>query len=323
MVTKLDFYKQREASSALAQVREQLEILDDGSIRLDKKAKADVLNYLHKLDTVQSLLAQLEAENVSDLRGENSLFDTVQKRFFRNSSAILTALGGSAALRAARPETASMTDSPWWFLDSYVAEKRSQQLQRFLKGAGILGFIALVVIILLNTVLKPDPAVIAAKNHYEAGFSLLLQEGDAVGALIEANNALAARPGDFDSLMLKAVALELSNQNSEAEQVYDEAAALAPGREYVSLGRGRIYLQLGDAEKSLSLAEESISLNPDFAEAHFLAGQSYERLGDIQAAFAAMELASDLALEQENDTLYAIIRVNMGYLTNPGGGSGL
>ena len=32
-----------------------------------------------------------------------------------------------------------------------------------------------------------------------------------------------------------------------------------------------------------------------------------------------MNKASDLAFEQENDALYAIIRVNLGYLSSPGG----
>ena len=109
-----------------------------------------------------------------------------------------------------------------------------------------------------------------------------------------------------------------ANQPTEAAELYQQAEEVSPRPELIFIGRGRILLQLDRFEPALALAEEAIAINPDSAEAWFLAGQAHERLGDIEQAFQEMSLASDLALEQGDQTLYAIIRVNIGYLS-PGG----
>jgi Flp pilus assembly protein TadD len=65
----------------------------------------------------------------------------------------------------------------------------------------------------------------------------------------------------------------------------------------------------------LELAQAAIDINPNFAEGWFLAGQAYDQLGDFQQALNNMNTAADLALEQDNPSLYAIIKVNIGYLS--------
>lgn len=319
MTTKLDYF-QRKLSGPTTELRAQLEYLEDASIGLGRKDKAFILDYFARLDRVYDIFQALEGTAEIDLRAEHVQYETVLSRLRQEASPILHRLGGPHGLASLRPETATAAEQPWWFIDRYVGEQMALQRKRILLGMGILTAIALVVVVLLNTVLKPDPVVTALKAHNDAAFAALLQESDYETALDEINQALAVKPDDLESLIVKGVILEQTGQTAEAEAIFEQAVGLAPGPEFVYWMRGQILLQLNQIEEALRLAETAIEINPDFPQGWFLAGQVYERMGDLNAAFNNMETASNLALEQGDDALYAVIRVNMGYLYPSGGG---
>jgi tetratricopeptide (TPR) repeat protein len=316
MATKLDFYHQKLSGQA-SEAREYLAIVEDDSLGLRRKDKEAMLDYLAKMDAIQRFMLVSKPGAGPDRAAEKNLFETVQKRTIREAAVILRALGGAEGLKAARPADVTEADYPWWFVDAYLARQKAKQLKSLIRGLIILAVIGLVVVVLFNTVLKPDPAVVAQTQHYEQALSALMVEQDLNLALQEIEQSLAFAPEDLEALAFKGVVLELLGRTGEAQEVYEQAARVA-APEYALFSRGRILLQFGKREEAKTLAEEAINLNPNFAEGWFLLGQVYDELGDIPQAFEAMNTASELALEQGNEQLYAIIRVNMGYLAPAG-----
>jgi tetratricopeptide (TPR) repeat protein len=319
MATKLDYF-QRKLSGPTVELRAHLDYLEDASIGLSRKGKAFVADYFARLDRVQEIFQLLEGAATIDLRPEHVQFETALNRLRQEAGPVLYTLGGPQGLKLLRPETAIETAQPWWFIDRYVGERMALQRKRVLQGMGILAAIALVVVILFNTVLKPDPALIALKAHNDAAFAALIQEADYEMALDEIDQALAVKPDDLESLVVKGVILEQLGRPDEAETIFGQAIQLAPGPETVYWIRGQMLLQLDQFEEALRQAEAAIEANPDYPQAWFLSGQAYDRMGDVSQAFNNMEIASNLALEQGDNALYAIIRVNMGYLVPSGGG---
>ena len=78
MTTKLDFY-QRKLSSQANELRAHLQSLADGSIGLNRRDKAEILDYLARLDMVQELFQTLLSNNGPDLRPQRIQFEIVQK----------------------------------------------------------------------------------------------------------------------------------------------------------------------------------------------------------------------------------------------------
>ena len=321
MVTKLDYY-QKKIPGQTTELQDLLDEAEDISVGLGRRDKETLLSFMEQLDSIQHLIQTMETVQGSDLRPHKNQFDTIISRFLRAAGSILTTLGGATTLHAIRPEGAAPETHPWWFVDHYVAERRAQTLRQWMKIGIGLAVVALILGVLFNTVLKPDPAVVEAQARYEASLKALAETRDYETALAEIDQGLAVRPDDFEALILKGIILQLMERPDDAEAVFDEAAALAPSQEFVALGKGRVRMMLGHPLIAKELAEESIALNEEFAEGWFLLGQTYDQLGQTPEAFEAMEKASELALEQENDTLYAIIRVNMGYLAPSGGAPG-
>jgi tetratricopeptide (TPR) repeat protein len=231
------------------------------------------------------------------------------------ASALLTKVGGSARLREARPEGVGHEAQPWWFIDRYVAAQQARQRNQIGRVVAVVAAIGLVIYILLNTIFKPDPVVVARANYVDQAMAALTQEQDFQQALLNAEQILALLPDDVEGLVLKGVILEKLDRPAEAEESFKQASAVAPAPEQVPFARGRLAIQLGDSQQALDLARQSIDINPSFAEGWFLTGQAYDQLGDFQQALSSMTTAADLALEQDNPSLYAIIKVNIGYLS--------
>lgn len=320
MATKLDFF-QRKLSGQAEKLRAYLNEVEDGSLSLNRKDKAAMLDYLAKMDAIQRIFLEMKSGAGPDLTAEKNVFETVQTRVLKDAAVILRKLGGVEGLKAARPADVTEADFPWWFADRYVARQIARRIRNLIQALIILAAIGLVVVVLFNTVLKPDPVIVEQTRHYEMANNALLMDQDLDLALAEIEQSLALVPDDLDALVFKGVVLELSGRTYEAEQVFEQANEItgsAPER--VLFLRGRLLLQLGRPEEAKALAEEAIDINPDFAEGWFLMGQIYEQLNQIPQAFDAMNIAADLALEQGNEQLYAIIRVNMGYLAPAGAG---
>jgi tetratricopeptide (TPR) repeat protein len=314
MTTKLDFY-QRKLPSQANQLRDQLQFVEDSVINLSRRDRAYILDFFGKMDAIQTALQTMAADHGPDMSPETLRFGTVKNRFLAQASGLLAKIGGSSALQKVRPGGVDQENQPWWYIDRLVASQQSNQLKQVGTVVGaVIGFL-LLAYILLNTIFKPDPAVVARANYTDQAMAALIEQQDYPLALENADGILAISPDDLEGLVLKGVALEKLDRAAEAEQYFSQADAAAAAPEQVPLVRGRLQLQLGDAQQALTLAEQSIEANPSYAEGWFLAGQAYDQLGNFQQALSHMNTAADLALEQDNPSLYAIIKVNVGYLS--------
>jgi tetratricopeptide (TPR) repeat protein len=310
MTTKVDFLRPKSLSQA-DEIRAHLQFVDDASIGLDNKNRGFILGYLARMDAIAAFIQDCLAYDCPDLSGEELLFELVQKRLWQNAPAILKAVGGAKALAAARPTTATQTGQPWWFIDLTVARQQALKRKRWLQGLGALAVIGLLLIILSKTILKPNFASMYIAQHYDAALGAIMAKRDYTIALSEIEQALLLKPDDVEMLVFKGIVLERSNHSADATRAFNQAFALASRPEQVPYLQGQILLLLEDYQAALVASEAAIDLNPSFAEGWLLLGQVHDRLNQIPQAFDAMNIASQLAVEQGKPTLDGLIRFNI------------
>ena len=311
MPSKLDFYHHKFLAPA-DQLREALQSLENDLPLLPKQNSSAILTYLTRLDDLQQRFDALAGG--PNLEPERLRFITLQDRLQKNAPRLLDRTGGAAALKAARPADASPERAKWWFLEQEVARRRAKAFKRggiIVGGAAVL---ALIGVILFNTLLKPDPKTVLRAHNFAAAVDLAAYDHNYSAALSQLDEALAVLPDDPELLIFKGVLLQRLGRAGEAEAIFERAARLSPAAEYLPLARGQIYLQLKQPEAALEDGLQATAAAPDSAEAWFLLGRAYTALEQIPQAHQALSKAADLAFEQGDDTLYAIIKINLGYL---------
>jgi len=313
MPSKLDFYA-RKSSNQAGQLRSHLQSLEDDAFALAKQDKAVVLDYLTRMDAAQSLFDELDTKGGPDLTPESLRFTTLQERLQKKAPQLLDRLDGSSALQAVRPAGAAPDRASWWFFDREVARRRAGLAKRIAIIGGAVLILVLIVVILFNTILKPDPATMLRTQKFQAAMELASTERDYLAALAQIEEALDTLPDDPELLVFKGVLLAELNRSDEAEPLFERVSNLDLEPEFLPLARGQILLQLGRADAALEAGQQAVALNPDSAEAWFLTGRAHTVLEQIDLAYEALSKAADLAFEQGNDTLYAIIKINLGYL---------
>ncbi len=311
MLTKTDFFHNKALAPA-DQLRELLQSLENDLALLPKQDKAAVLNYLTRLDDLQQRFDA--SAGGLNLEPERLRFITLQDQLQKKAPQLLDRLGGAAALKTARPADAAPERALWWFLDQEVARRRANLVKRVGIIVGVIAIAALTGVILFNTLLKPDPNTVLRAHNFAAAVDLAAYDSDYTAALAQIDEALAVLPDDPELLVFKGVLLQQMERANEAETIFERAAQLSPSAEYLPLARGQIYLQLKQTEAALQDGLQATAAAPDSAEAWFLLGRVYTALEQIPQAHQALSKAADLAFEQGNDTLYAIIKINLGYL---------
>ena len=313
-VTKLSFYRQKSGSLAEA-VREMLQFVEHDCLDLPRRDSAFIVDYLRTLDAIQQQLQKLAGSGAPNLTPETLRFTVVQQQVLRRAGAILGQLGGSEGLRRVRPAGMAENEAPWWFLDAYLARRRSKLLRKALQGLAIIVAFGLAVIFVFNVLIKPDQNITAHSEYYNEAFNILVRKEDYAAALVEIERAQAYLPDDPETLLFKGIVLEELGRTAEADAVFERAAALVPEPEKVLFLRTRLLLELGKTERAALLAREAIKLKPDFPEAWLMLGLAYSDLGEITRAYESMQQAARLAEEQDNGALQVMIRVNMSNLT--------
>ncbi len=318
MTDKSSFLQPKNLSPA-EQLRARLTALENDLPALPSQSAANVQAFFREMDAARQQFSQLAAEG-ADLTPELTRFDTIQSRIAHRADRLLHAIGGAAELRSRRPAEISRETHPWWFVDEISAEQKARARKRIFTILGIAGAIVLAVVIVFNTVLKPDPTVVAKTRHFQTALDLVMEQQDYPAALNEIEQALMAVPDDVESLVFKAVLLAQMGNESEAKAILARANALAPDDTFVPLAQARLLHQMGKPAEAVSLAENVITAHPDSAEAWYIAGQAHAALGDIPQAREALSKAAELALAQGNDSLYVIAKTNLTYLLPTGSG---
>lgn len=319
MSDKLDFFQQQKSGNLVSKLRLHLQSLEDQIPTLTNRDKATILAFLAEMDSAQALFDQLSASGGHDLIAERPRFDTLKQKMRRLAPKIYSKLGHSAGLRAVRPATVSAETHPWWFVDVTVAGLREQKNKRILTIGGTLLAILVVFWILFSTVLKPDPNVVLRAELTQKALDLISTEQDYEAALVNVNQVLEVLPEDPGTVIMKCVILEQLGRTDEAQPCFGLAENLLPEPGRFALERGRLLWQFGKIDQAQVFVDQALEIDPEFAEAWFLAGQLFMARGETNLAYEALNKSADLALAQDNPTLYTIAKVNLGQLMQSSG----
>lgn len=314
MAGKLEYLRDKSLSPADA-VRQTLRSVEERLPKLKALSGDEVLALLADLDVVWLGLEEMEGSGL-DVRPELARWRAIEGAVQRAASSLLRRLGGPAALARARPAPVPPPDGArwWWYLDELVGRQDRRRRRRLLAAGGILLGLLPGIVLLFQTVLRPDPRLVAQLQQRDAAVSALVA-GDYAQALQAAEAGLALAPDDPDFLVLRGLALEGLDRPDEAEQSF-AAAQRSVGPLAFRLTRGQFYFQAGFNQASLQDAILIVNLDPDSAEGWFLVGLNGQALGDRKLARAAYERAALLAQEQGNDALYVQARVNFATLSS-------
>lgn len=123
---------------------------------------------------------------------------------------------------------------------------------------------------------------------------------DNVGALDDAERALALAPDDIDALRTTAKLLERCGKPGGLA-LLDRAAAIAPTDLGTYLVRGDLLAEQGDHERAITNFHRALTLDATCKAAHVALAKSFEALGRLEDAFAACTAA--LRLDPNNSGL--------------------
>ena len=308
---KSPFFVEQKALTPADEVRDSLAQLEAAVARLGRSQRSEALAILGLFDAVSARLAELHAGG-QVLRAEEARWEAIAATFKRKAGAFLRKLGGAGALEDARRARQPDPAAWWWFIDRWLAEKRRAQLRRLLIGAAAAAVVLVLLGVLYERFLAPDPATRERLRHEQAADGLAM-DGDLAGALAEVDQALTFAPGDVVLLVFKGVLQQKLGQ-FVAEATFAAAEKAAGSREVFLITRAQMYMRVGDGRAMLADAREVVTTNPQSAAGHLLLGQANEILGNSQVAIAAYEKAGSLADAQNNPQLAAIARMNLATL---------
>ena len=309
---KSPFFVEYKPLTPADELRDQLNQLEAKVAGLGRGPGSETLNILALFDKVNANLAELHAKGQA-MRGEEARLESVSAGFKRKAGTFLREIGGTGALEDARRTRQPDPADWWWFLDRLLFDKRRRQLRQLLRSAAGLVAVLLLLAVLYQRFLAPDPATQARLEHESAAESLVM-DGDLNGALKEVEQALVIAPGDTSLLIFKGALQQKLGQSAAAEETFAAAEKAAGNREAFLLARGQTYLRLGQNEAALADVQAAIALNPQSAIGYLLRGQANDTLGNYQEAIADYQQAGALADTQNNPQIAAIARMNMATL---------
>jgi tetratricopeptide (TPR) repeat protein len=290
-------------------------LLDQIESRLGRMASGSAnhgLSVLIEMDEVYYRLKNYNGPEDS-LRAERTQFDYVQAMIRSNMSLLLKQAGGGAALSTLRSQFKPGTDQWWWYLDDLATEQRRGIFKRFGVISGVTLAVVALLVVIYQAFLAPDPETIA-RLLYQRQAETALMAGDIDTALLEIEQALQYDPQNLDLLMMRAIGQQLTGQDDTSQASFTDLEQRFETREAFLLQRAMFYNQFGRHDLALDSAEEVITANPNSALGQYYAGIASENLQLYTEALAYYEIAFELASEQDQTTLAATIRMNMGML---------
>lgn len=308
MATKSDYLQQKRLNPA-DDLRRALSRLEEIQPDIKRLNSTQALGVLRDLDHAYDLLQQLEAKDIN-IQGEWGRFQASEAFLRRWTGPLLRSLGGPGALSDFRPSPPPARDRWWWFIHEAVAAHQQRRV-RALVGAGVAVFVGLATLwLLFNTVLAPDPLVVA-KVDAENEALLALDMGDYQESLIQIEYGLSQVPDDPDLLLFRGVLQAKLGDVAAASESYARAeAGLGPVMFYVT--RTQLWLRLGDAEAAEEDIRAALALDETVPVSWLLLGQALEAQGRTFEAIPAYEQAGQLALDSGESQIVVLARVALG-----------
>jgi tetratricopeptide (TPR) repeat protein len=296
----------------LSRQLERLEVLV-GKLGMGLKPE-EALEIPALFDEVETRLRTLDPESTG-AKAVTAQLDMLGATFRKHLSAFLREIGDPERLDAARRQANPPAENWWWQPERLLAEERKTGVKNALRTLGIAAGIILVLVILYQTLLRPDPRVIAAMDARRETEQLIMVSADLAGALARVEQGLIEAPGDGELLVLKGCVLTLmGGREQEAATAFEESEKALGSREMMLLQRAQTFSILMQPELARQFAQEAIALNPQSAQGYLILGQALEDIKDLNGAYQAYEQASSLGMENNDPTSTAQARLKMGIL---------
>jgi tetratricopeptide (TPR) repeat protein len=311
-MVKSPFYVDKKPLTRADELRDQLNELEGRIGRLGYGMGQEALTIPPLFDAVSATMTLFQEEGQA-MRAEVARLEAVSAGLRRKAAVFLREIGGAGVLRDARRVHQPDPANWWWFLDDLISDRRRARLRKLLRLAGAVAATLILLIVLYQRFLAPDPATRARLEHRQNA-ERLVSEGDLVGALKEVEQALLIAPDDPYLTILQGTLQQKLGRRTMAEETFAVAEAALGDQGRFLLTRGQAYLLLDQMPNALADAEAVIALDPESASGFMLLGRTNELLGDYPAAVVAYEQAAALAEIQGDFQLAGTARVSMGFL---------
>jgi len=306
---------QNQPRTQVAELRDVLTTIERRIAKLKEISPEDALEILPLLDQARERLDALEAAGggASSERSEGTQFETLLRQLDKKGSTFMNRVGGSAVLKRARQERQPDQSYWWWFIDEDLAQKRQLKIKRWAIGAVIVGALLIVLVVVYNQFLAPDPAFQAGIGFQQTAENKLIQ-GRYEEALADVEQAIEHLPDYPELYVLRGVLYDVLEQPDLAEQSYILAREKLSKEETFYNERAKYFLLAGLGEPGMADAEMAFSINPDSAVSLMFIAQAHEMLGNISKAIDYYELASAVAERTDNPTLQVMARMQIATL---------
>jgi tetratricopeptide (TPR) repeat protein len=278
--------------------------------KIGQNSSVQSLALLSQLDTVFDKISALAPGATK--RALTTQFDALLSRLRKDAGRFLADAGGANSLKEVRGKINPASERSWWYLDQYLREKRAAFLRKNAITGGVIIIILLILTVVYNRFLAPDPLV-AARYGYEQSARDNLLSGDFAKALDEVDQGLTIVPQDPTLLILKGVILDGLGREAEAQATFNAASPKVSKEDFYLL-RGQAYILANLTEKALSDSQSAIKENPDSIQGYMLLGQVNEMIGQSRTALDNYEKAYSLADQQKQYELAALVRTRMAML---------
>lgn len=170
-------------------------------------------------------------------------------------------------------------------------------MNRWSTVARHLGLMAVGAVLLTSVVVPDDSAAGSSRNRIMVTRDLLraatagFDSGKYEDALAVLDSILVVDSANPDAYFLKGKIMLAQGDSAGAINVLSEAVQKAPRSTRVKLLLSRIYLKQGEAESSVALTKEVLSIKPMDGEASYLHGWGLLLSGDTAQAVELFEAA--------------------------------
>ncbi len=290
----------------------QLDQLDNLIGRLGLGNRQNALDILLLMDQIDGQFKELRTQGAS-IKGEESQFEASSAALLKESRRLVAELGGNAALRAERAARRPTKGAWWWYLDEYIAMKRSQAIRRSLKITAVAAVVIGILAITYKLFLAPDPKTVAVFDAVNAAQAMGSQN-DYAGAMAQIEQGLAVAPGDPELLIMQGVLYTMQGSLPQASNVYASARAAMANDELFYVVQCQDFLSINQPLPALQAAQAAIKANPNSDKGYFMLGSAQEMQGDAASAYNSYNKAIQLAEAQGDSTTIVQAKVKMGYL---------
>jgi tetratricopeptide (TPR) repeat protein len=279
-----------------------------GKIGLNTAAQSITL--LSELDSAYEKINALPDGETK--RALTTQFDAIFAKLQKEASAFIRDAGGMNKIIEARKQVNPPEAHPWWYFDHFLYEKRTALLRRVVITGGVVIIILVVLGVLYNRFLAPDPLV-AARYSYEESTRDKIMVGNLADALVDVEKGLAIDPKDPTLLVLKGVILDGLNRGTEAQSSFSKASESLSKEDFFLL-RGQAYIMANQTQKAMIDSKEAIKNNPDSVQGYLLLGQVNETIGQSKTALDNYNQAYEIADKLKQYELAAMARTRMAML---------